>query len=174
MICNNLLACIKEELLEKHYSCVNQEKCVVVADKRSNIKCEENRKIYNLENTNNEMVVLYQMDGGVIEEDGTVPSNTCKCDYLFVTENNKAILTELKGVEVGHALDQIEGTLNIYKRAFGECKEVYGRIIVSSATPRLSASPKYTRLQMKLKKMNGNLKVKENRFSEKMEHLQKE
>lgn len=57
------------------------------------------------------------MDGGIISEDKSVPSNTNKCDYLFVIGDAAptAVLTELKGVNVPKALIQLKGTLLMYK-----------------------------------------------------------
>ena len=44
---------------------------------------------------------------------------------------------------------------------------------MSSAVPRLSATPQYTKLLSRLKRMNGNLKLKENRITEKINELDK-
>lgn len=175
MICNRLSRCIDNEINGINSSCSNRKICIKCADMRSNVKCEENRKIYNLENPDKLLIVLYLMDGGVIQEDALVPPNTHKCDYMFViTEEKRVVLTELKGVDVKHALEQINGTIDIYKDYFKMCEAVYGRVIVSSSTPKLNATPQYTKLQMKLKRLNGNLKIKENRYSESVKMLDKQ
>ena len=120
MICRKLEECINGELqsnfLEK---CDNKNRmdCIKSSDRRSVIKCEENKKKYMLENTKRNHVILYKMDGGIIAEDKSVPLNTSKCDYLFVIGDAAptAVLTELKGVNVAKALIQLKGTLLLYK-----------------------------------------------------------
>ena len=116
MIYRKLEECINGELqsnfLEK---CDNKNRmdCIKSSDRRSVIKCEENKKKYMLENTKRNHVILYKMDGGIIAEDKSVPLNTSKCDYLFVIGDATptAVLTELKGVNVPKALIQLKGTL---------------------------------------------------------------
>ena len=104
MICRKLEECIHGELksnsLEK---CVNNKiNCIESSDRRSAVKCEENKKRYVLENTKKNHVILYKMDGGIITEDKSVPLNTSKCDYLFIIGDATptVVLTELKGVNV--------------------------------------------------------------------------
>ena len=173
MICRQLEECIKGELqsnsLEK---CGNKNRgnCIESSDRRSTVKCEENKKKYVLENTKKNHVILYKMDGGIIEEDKSVPVNTSKCDYLFVIgeETPKAVLTELKGVNVPKALIQLKGTLLLYKNIFCKFGHVYARAIVTSSTPNLKASPQYVNLERMLRRdYKGNIKIVEKQFSEK-------
>ena len=85
-----------------------------------------------------------------------------KCDYLYVFDTDKptAVLTELKGVDVAKAIQQIDSTLILFNGFFRKCSNVYGRIVVASAVPKLNASPAYVKLQNKLKNSyRGNLKV---------------
>ena len=53
MICNRLELCVEEVLSGKHpEKCGNHsERCIVSADRRSEIKCEEEKKKYILENS---------------------------------------------------------------------------------------------------------------------------
>ena len=69
-------------------------KCVESSDKRSNVKCEERKKKYILENTAKNQVISYRMDGGIIRLDKSVPEETCKCDYLVLInrKENDAII----------------------------------------------------------------------------------
>lgn len=185
MICNKLSQCMESEYEKvicsrkgntkeaSTFECNKKQRCLLVADNRSNVKCEENRKTYNLENTHNQKILLYKMDGGIIEVDASVDRNICKCDYLYITHDNRAILTELKGTDVKHALNQIDRTMTLFNEILSGCSSVYGRIIMSSATPRLSASPQYTKLLSRLKRMNGNLKVQKNKMTEKIDDLDK-
>ncbi len=68
MICNKLKDCTIEQFAGKTVSkCVNGNvKCVESSDKRSNVKCEERKKKYILENTAKNQVISYRMDGGII------------------------------------------------------------------------------------------------------------
>lgn len=116
------------------------------------------------------------MDGGVIVVDKTVPPNTNKCDYLYVINNIglTAILTELKGVNTAKSLEQLKGTLLLYKNVFKNFNHVYGRAIVTSSTPNLKATPAYTNLQTMLRQTyNGNIKIVEKQFYEKDTDLDK-
>lgn len=177
MICANLQNCIEEQLkLSSLKRCDNQNMttCIESSDKRSRVKCEEHGKKYIYENLRKKHVVSYKMDGGVIVEDKTVPSNTNKCDYLFVVDDVEsiAILTELKGVNVPKSLEQIKGTLQLYKNIFKNFKHIYARAIVTSSTPNLKATPAYTNLERMLRQTyNGNIKIYERQFLEKDSEL---
>lgn len=173
MICRKLEECINGELqsnsLEK---CDNKNKmnCIESSDRRSAVKCEENKKRYVFENTMKNHVILYKMDGGIIVEDKSVPLNTSKCDYLFIigTATPTVVLTELKGVNVPKALIQIKGTLLLYKNVFCKFGHVYARAIVTSSTPNLKASPEYVNLERMIRKdYKGNVKIVEKQFDEK-------
>ena len=173
MICRKLEECINGELqsnfLEK---CDNKNRmdCIKSSDRRSVIKCEENKKKYMLENTKRNHVILYKMDGGIIAEDKSVPLNTSKCDYLFVIGDATptAVLTELKGVNVPKALIQLKGTLLLYKNVFCKFGHVYARAIVTSSTPNLKASLEYVNLARMIRKdYKGNIKIVEKQFNEK-------
>ena len=48
----------------------------------------------------------------------------------------------------------------LFNGFFRKCSNVYGRIVVASAVPKLNASPAYVKLQNKLRNSyRGNLKV---------------
>ncbi len=79
MICNNLKECINEQLSGVHLGeCDNKNKntCIESSNSRSAVKCEEHSKKYVYENSKRNHVILYNMDGGIIVEDRTVPPNT--------------------------------------------------------------------------------------------------
>ena len=172
MICEKLEACVerttKGHLPEK---CDNKrETCIEFSDTRLHVKCEEKKKKYILENTRRKQIVCYRMDGGIIRVDSKVPEGVEKCDYLYIIDDDNpvAVLTELKGVDVSKAIRQINSTLILFKSFFRKCSNVYGRIVVASAVPRLNASPAYVKLQNELRKSyKGNLKVAERQLLEK-------
>lgn len=173
MICSRLPLCAKAQFEEKGISeCMNNNsaRCIESSDRRSKVKCEERKKKYILENTKRNLVISYKMDGGIIVLDRTVPDGTCKCDYLFLINGsqNTAVLVELKGVDVSHALKQIHGTLINFRDFFRTFHHTYGRIIVTSSVPNLKASPDYVNLvRMIRQSFNGNIKIVEKGFSEK-------
>lgn len=179
MICSKLKMCVTSILDNIDLpECDNKNRdiCIVSSDKRSHVKCEENGKKYIFDNTKKDYVICYKMDGGIIVEDKTVPNGTGKCDYLYVINSNEqsAILVELKGVNVSKALKQISGTLDLYKE-FLRTLHVYGRVVVSSSTPNLKASPEYVNLARKIRlNYNGNIKITERQFVEKDIELSKE
>lgn len=172
MICNQLAKCIEIQMNQvKVKQCPNnQEDCIEASDCRSNVKCEERKKKYILENTSKNHIIQYRMDGGIIKIDKSVPEGICKCDYLLVIDGPKcnAILTELKGVNVPHALKQIDGTLKQFEDVFSGFAHVYARAVVTSSTPNLKASPTYVNLAKRLKdRYKGNLKISEVQMKEK-------
>lgn len=171
MICNNLSKCIDERLDNKVYACIQSNKCVEVDDTRSIIKCEEKGKKYLLGNPDRDKVLLYRIDGEVVKQDATVPPQTNKCDYLFTNTRKMVVLVELKGEDVDQALKQIDGTLKIFKEHFKTCSYVYGRAVVASATPRISASPQFLKLLLKLKALKGDLKISERIMQESIKDL---
>lgn len=172
MICEYLSSCLDECLSGKQPAkCSNDLKqCIQSSDARPEVKCEQKKKKYILENTQKNHVISYQMDGGIIVVDGMVPEKINKCDNLFVVNSNEltAILIELKGKNVSHALDQIQGSLELYKELWKRFSHVYGRAVVTSSTPNLKANPKYVKLSELLRKRYcGNIKIDEWQFKEK-------
>lgn len=179
MICNRLGLCVNEVLSGKNPEkcCNHRAQCIVSSDRRSEIKCEEKKKKYILENSMKNHVISFRMDGGIIVVDPSVPEKMSKCDYLYVMHSKEpsAILIELKGVDVPKALKQIQGTLNHFKDFWGRFAHVYGRVIVVSSTPDLKASPGYVNLVKTLKKTyHGNIKIVRQQFRERDTELSKE
>lgn len=166
MICQNLEACVKQTIVgELSYTCDNgKANCINSSDTRLYIKCEERKKKYTLVNSERKKVTSYHMDGGIVTD------VVSKCDYLYAIEGQKpiVILIELKGVDVLKAMTQIDNTLTLFKSFFDNCSNVYGRIVVASAVPKLNANPIYVKLYKKLaKSYKGNLKVGSIQFIEK-------
>lgn len=180
MICKNLKDCIEQEVLGKEKrGCVHRrDACICSADRRSEVKCEEHRKKYILKNTKGSLILCYKMDGGIIVLDKSVPAEQKKCDYLYIIfekENFKsAVLTELKGVNIGKALEQLHSTLGLFPEVFKNCEHVYARAVVTSSMPNLRARPEYVKLMKLLKgSYHGNLKIAEKQFYEKDVELNK-
>lgn len=173
MRCNKLQKCAEEQFGGKRMTeCPNNNfsNCMVSSDQRSKVKCEERRKKYILENTMGNHVISYKMDGGIVKPDRTVPEGTCKCDYLFLIGGSErsAILIELKGVDVTHALRQIRNVLRFFPQFFNSFSHVYGRVVSASSVLDLKANPDYVNLARVLRKtFRGNIKIAEKELSEK-------
>jgi len=70
-------------------------------------------------------------------------------------------------VDILHALEQIQGTLILYKDFLRDYSQVYGRVVVASSMPNLRANPTYVKLATLIKKtFNGNIKIVEREFEE--------
>lgn len=178
MICRKLASCaeksVKGQIPDK---CDNDRgTCVVSCDDRLYVKCEEKKKKYTLVNTQKKTIVSYKMDGGIVYMDVAVPEQTARCDYLYVINGEKptVVLTELKGVDVRKAMNQINSTLDLFDSFFRKCSKIYGRIVVSSSIPKIRATPEHVKLQKKLKdSYGGNLKIGELKMEEKDVELDK-
>lgn len=173
MICDKLQECAEKQFENKTMpGCVNNNRarCIESSDNRSRVKCEEKKKKYILQNTSGCQIISYKMDGGIIVQDKSVPDGTNKCDYMFLINDlkRKAILVELKGVNIAHALRQIQGTLSLYRGFFQSFSHVYGRIVVTSSVPNLKAQPDYVNLvRLMRRNFSGNLKIAEKELVEK-------
>ncbi len=181
MICDKLHVCAESQFAgRKVINCGNHnvEKCIESSDKRSKVKCEERRKKYILENTKKNHVISYKMDGGIIVVDKTVPAGTCKCDYLLLVDGleGRAILVELKGVDIPHALKQIRETLLLFPEFFQSFSGVYGRVVATASVPNLKASPDYVNLVRMIRQRfgGGNIKIVEREYLERDVDLMKE
>ena len=169
MICNRLELCVSDcEVNDSIAVCCNKiNKCIQSNDNRSKVKCEENKMVYQYENEDREKILCLRMDGGIIVEDATVPSGTKKCDYVIYVYNDKiVILVELKGTDIATALEQIDNSLTLFESFYKKSKNVYARIVPACSQPMLLSNPKYVKVHNKLKKLNGNILIKERFLSE--------
>ena len=84
-------------------------------------------RVYKLNNPNEKEIVLYRIDGGVIDN-----NDVFKCDYGILTEDNVLFFIELKGAELDLALDQITSTIDILlkQKRISVCR-LYARIVLS-------------------------------------------
>lgn len=152
-----------------------QEKCIDFLDCRSKAVCTENGKSYTLdqseENPKHEILKLHMDKGAIIDQDGC---NTNKCDYvLWVKEKNAAkrktaILVELKGVSVQHAIKQLMATLRQpeFQEEWKTCNRMYGRVVCTSV-PRAVTNDACMQAKREFLMRGGNLVIKENSYPEK-------
>lgn len=96
---------------------------------RKVITVSEKGKRYTLQICSLKESVVYQVDGYII----TVGN---KCDKMILVKNNDddwiQIFVELKGVDVGHAIVQLESTLQNKKLEHPANKEKRARIVAAS------------------------------------------
>lgn len=160
MICNNLKNCYQDSGIR----CAARTFCIRQCDKRKNVTCEENKKRYNLINTNLYKIIVYHMDGGIIYNE----PNVNKCDYLYGIYDPihpAIIFVELKGRDIPHALEQIKNSITKFAHCF-KGHRIYARIICKSV-PRLYNDPSIQNYNKLLRKQyNGGLIIKETNFDE--------
>lgn len=168
MVCNKLRRCIAElSRTPQRLDPTCRLRCSkgVVTD--SNPKFEENKKSVVFQNPNGREVICYCVDGGMVD-DTTIE----KCDGLFIALEplHKAVFIELKGSNIKKAISQIGSTVELYKKDLKDFRQ-HGRIICSSATPRLHNEPYYMKLAKYFRDNGGSLLVKEKRHVESVESL---
>ena len=166
MRCDRLINCCESHLMDESvFECDRLQDCIVLSDTRKEIKCTEKGKSYYYFNDSERKVILHHMDGGVISD-----SSQKKCDYLLSISNNKdiiAILLELKGKDIWHALEQISVTLDTFNNYFRKCECTYGRIVLAQTSPKIMADPKVVKLKKKLSRLHGDLKIRSKTMEEK-------
>lgn len=88
-----------------------------------------------------------------------------KCDYLFEVENEKVVyLVECKGSDILKAISQIESTMEILKADLSNYM-IKARIVPTRVYSPDIKTEKYKKLRARL---NGELKIKNTRFDEKI------
>lgn len=96
---------------------------------RKKVSTSENGKRYTLEISDSKESVVYQVDGHIITQGN-------KCDKMVLVERANddwmQILVELKGVDVNHAIVQLESTLQNGKLKHPTNKEKRARIVAAS------------------------------------------
>ena len=165
MKCNRLQECCITHL-EGHAlaDCPRNNRCVESSDSRRIVSCTEKNRTYQYENTLNNRVVHYHMDGGIVDD-----AQDLKCDRLLVAggETFVSILVELKGNDVTHGIRQIVATLDHYPAFFKACCRVHARIVATKAVPNLQATANFMKLKQRLKSTyNGTLEVKTGQYKE--------
>lgn len=125
----------------------------------STIKCKENKKIFYLRNKSKENVIVFHVDGCVI-------NNEAACDYLLWAPSvEKVFFVELKGTDVGKGLKQIEKTVSNLIGAFPRTDR-YG-YVVCRAVPKITNTGERIKIEKRLRKeYDMKLKIAENSITE--------
>ena len=109
------------------------------------------KRTYRLLNNSGKEIVVYMIDGGIINNE-----EVQKCDYGIYREDNQLILVELKGADLGHAIDQISSTINILlKQPSVKVKRLNARIVLSKVRVPDTLSTKEKQLMQLLHKFYG-------------------
>lgn len=155
---------------------MKQEECIEFLDRRPRPSCKEKGKTYSLDQSQEypkHEVMMLHIDGGAITnpEAGTVD----KCDYaLWVKDGiqkerkrGTAILIELKGKDIRHAVRQVMETLHRpeFSAAWGECARMYGRIVCTSV-PRIRSNDEIMEAKEEFLMRGGNLLIKEESYTD--------
>nr|WP_300816380.1 hypothetical protein [uncultured Acetatifactor sp.] len=151
-----------------------QKGCIEFLDCRSKPSCTEKGKTYTLDQSQEypkHEVMMLHIDGGAITNPEACTVD--KCDYaLWVKDGlqrdrkkDTAILIELKGKDVRHAVRQVMETLHQpeFCAAWRECARVYGRIVCTSV-PRIRSNDEIMEAKEEFLMRGGNLVIKEESY----------
>ncbi|MBO1883176.1 hypothetical protein J4N46_01750 [Capnocytophaga sp. Marseille-Q4570] len=115
--------------------------------------CEENKKKFTLNNATG--FVKVQIDGGVL----SLNDKATRCDFLLFKEENLKrlieIFVELKGIDVLKALEQLEGSIQMFAKSSNQ----YAMAVVTKMIPTTAIQRKINDLTKK-KKVKLHIKVK--------------
>lgn len=161
-----------------------QKQCIVSLDNRSQVRCEENGKIYILDQSKKYPrfeVMDYHIDKGIVSEPEASSIN--KCDHLilikdfdrFSKQEGTAILVELKGRDTRHALKQLYDTLNLQELqpVWKNQRRIFGRVICRSTPPRIRNTEEYLDVKEAFFEHHGNFKIREEKMEEEYDELGK-
>ena len=115
--------------------------------------CEENKKKFTLNNATG--FVKVQIDGGVL----SLNDKATRCDFLLFKEENLKrlieIFVELKGIDVLKALEQLEGSIQMFAKSNNQ----YAMAVVTKMIATTAIQRKINDLTKK-KKVKLHIKVK--------------
>lgn len=156
---------IKPEKEWPFFQAYHDGSCILHHDCRKDVPLREPKenRMYRLHNNSAKEIVVYKIDGGVINNDKVL-----KCDNGIYTEDDWLVLIELKGANLDHALDQINSTINILlKQRSIKVKKLNVRIVLSKVSvPRISASKENKLKQLLYKSYGGGDYKKQSRTLE--------
>ncbi len=129
------------------------EKAVMSNDNRTCFSFSENKKSYYAKNENRLVGCRLQIDGKLYTTDSQ------KCDFGLLLEDNRFYLIECKGIDLNHALDQLLTTSELLKKDYQGCNfDFYYRIVAKKGFP--TASTKLQNFKRKIGYTPSNNKYK--------------
>jgi len=136
------------------------KKCEIFSDNRKIINVEENKRKYIAQNQSENNVCLAHIDSCLINDEGV------KCDFLLLNWNKKkCYFIELKGADLIHAIEQIDRSIDLLLPNITDF-DVNARIVLTKVYAPDLKSNKFKRLELKLKKLNGDIIKKEKVLNE--------
>lgn len=128
---------IKKQKEWLFFQTYHDENYILRHDCSRDVPLREQNKTYKLYNKSKKEIVVYKVDGGLIND-----NDVLKCDYGIYTEDDWLFLIELKGKDLEHALDQINSTIDILlKQQNIKVKKLNARIVLSKVSvPRIHTS----------------------------------
>lgn len=117
------------------------------------LKEHQEKREYRLENKSGKDIVVYRIDGGLIDD-----NNVLKCDYGLFTEDNVLYFVELKGADYIHALEQLLSTVSILVvTPQVKVNKLNARVVLSKMNVPEIIPTQEKKLIKLLKCRNGNL-----------------
>lgn len=131
----------------------------------SKIKVEENGKQAVFLNPGREKFVRTRVDGGLVKQ-------MTACDWMVVRCDAEAVLIELKGCDVGHALDQVEATFQFLQQRKLLGSRMAALIVCRNPPRHPGFTTKHQRVKERLKqKFNSPLHVVTGNYEYRMEKV---
>lgn len=132
------------------------KKAIKYSQAESKISFSENGRTYIADNISKKSILGFHVDGGLI-----VSSETKKCDYAFILENDICYLIELKGHGISEACNQISETIEYFTKNF-KMKKFVGRIVISHFNTHKVNDENFRNLQRKLRTIKKNFNIAQN------------
>ena len=166
MVCDMFASCLLDERQGDSSQCdsCRSESCYPI------ISCSENGRRYKLRNDCGYNVKNYLIDGGVYVNENSMN----KCDRLFLVHDPDkctAILIELKGKNVYHALEQLYDTAYRYRKELTEFRVRFR--IVCKSVPNMANDSKTIKLKKDMLQMFGSIPmVREYEYEERYSKME--
>ncbi|MEI6409854.1 MAG: hypothetical protein WCR52_10755 [Bacteroidota bacterium] len=138
------------ELPQNHPSEQDFIDCTKFHDNRTQIVLKENRSEYQAKNADKKKVQVCKVDGCLLDTD-----ELQKCDYLLLVDGSARFI-ELKGCDIGTAIEQLIATVNILMPGLQKNYPTAYSIIVSTRTPKIINQKKWEALKKLMKRYNGD------------------
>lgn len=132
------------------------ENAIKYSRTESKISFSENNRTYFADNSCKKRILGFHIDGGLIES-----TQTRKCDYALVVENDLCYLIELKGASIEEACEQLSATIEYFSNQY-QMKKFVGRIVVSRFNTHKLRSEKYSVLERKLRFLQKQFSINQN------------
>ncbi|MBQ7158993.1 MAG: hypothetical protein IJS09_06195 [Treponema sp.] len=121
----------------------------------SKISFTENNRTYYADNSNKKRILGFRVDGGLIKS-----TQTRKCDYALIVENDLCYLIELKGQGIDDACEQLNKTIKIFSDEY-DVNKIVCRIVVSRYNTHKLKSEKHIALERKLRIIQKKFDIKQ-------------